>query len=155
MPEQAIDSLLDSCVESVLETMFFTGFQEVSSAVACEPGPTARITFTGDRNGAFHMQLSSTVARSVAASFLGTGEDDNLSDAEVREVVCELANMICGSVLSLVESGTAFSLSAPELTPEAVPPAVTAEPRAGVNPIQRTYDLGCGALSVTLEMEGL
>jgi hypothetical protein len=53
-------------------------------------------------------------ARSVAADFLGE-EEPALSEQQIGEVVCELANMICGSVLSRVESAITFQLATPRI----------------------------------------
>ena len=54
-----------------------------------------------------------TVARGLAANFLGEDEAD-LADADVGEVVGELANMLCGSVVSRMEGNSHFVLTHPE-----------------------------------------
>ena len=49
-----------------------------------------------------------------AADFLGVDEGE-LTGHQVGEVVCELANMICGSVLSRMESAATFRIAPPKL----------------------------------------
>ena len=52
--------------------------------------------------------------RKIAASFLGL-EEGLPSESQTGEVLCELANMICGSVLSRLEGDLHFELSPPEI----------------------------------------
>ena len=40
------------------------------------------------------------------------------TEAQIGQVVCELTNMLCGSVLSRIEKDTLFDLSSPRLTGE-------------------------------------
>ena len=62
------------------------------------------------------MRLSDASARMLAAGFLG--EDEGmLTDSQPGEVVCELANMLCGSLVSKLESEESFDLAPPELVP--------------------------------------
>jgi hypothetical protein len=86
------------------------------------------------------------LARVVGAGFLGR-EEAEVSDAQAGEVVCELANMICGSVLSRLESEATFQITHPELTPS--------EPGAGFDGAGacRWFDLGDGLLITSLELQ--
>ena len=60
--------------------------------------------FDGDLTGwLVYVCTDQATASSVAGDFLGEDETA-LAERQVEEVVCELANMICGSVLSRVES---------------------------------------------------
>jgi CheY-specific phosphatase CheX len=107
---------LRNSVTDVLEKMFFVRSLDEDEAGERDSGEmlTAQLTFEGELPGSLSLQIRSKAARALAADFLGSEEED-LSDREVGEVICELANMICGSVLSRVESGTAFRLSSPHL----------------------------------------
>jgi CheY-specific phosphatase CheX len=110
-------ALRDS-VKEVLEKMFFveTLGESHVDALASVDRITARLTFEGQPPGALTMGVTSAAARQITADFLGVDEQE-VSDLRVAEVVCELANMICGSVLSRVESATAFHLSTPQIVP--------------------------------------
>ena len=75
-----------------------------------------RLTFHGEPAGSLTLHLSSAAASPIAADFLGADEE-SVTGQQTAEVVCELANMICGSVLSRVESAAPFHLSAPQIVP--------------------------------------
>jgi CheY-specific phosphatase CheX len=103
---------LESASE-VMETMFFTGVvpdegnQDDSAALL-----SAELTFHGKVSGKFGVRLPLHSARLIGANFLGS---DEVSDEQAAQVVCELANMLCGSVLSRVEGEARFELRHPEL----------------------------------------
>lgn len=121
---------LRRAVDEVLEKMFFADtLGECASCDAeCAAGEkiAVNLTFTGEPSGFLLLHMSSAAARQIAADFLGTDEQ-SVSAQQTSEVLCELANMICGSVLSRVESATTFHLSAPER----VAPSVEAMTNAG------------------------
>jgi hypothetical protein len=94
--------------------------------------------------------LSAASARLLAAGFLGEDEEA-LTASQPGEVVCELANMLCGSFVSGLEGEEKFELGSPELTadgektPEAeTPPAV-----------RQSYQLENGILTVTVHLEAV
>ena len=106
---------LAECSAQVLEKMFFVQ----PSGEAAPPAPEADtdliygVDFTGDPSGHLALRVGVGAARTVAADFLGEDEGQ-LSDFQVGQVVGELANMICGSLLSRIESGTTFRLDSPK-----------------------------------------
>ncbi|MBV8728817.1 MAG: chemotaxis protein CheX [Acidobacteriia bacterium] len=117
MSDQALAGVLAGCTEEVLEQMFFVRpFDDdpnSSDSPSC-PHLMAEVDFTGEPSGHLMLSLSSRAARSIAADFLA--EDERvLSEQQIGEVVCELANIICGSVLTRVESRTLFRLASPKL----------------------------------------
>jgi CheY-specific phosphatase CheX len=151
METNEIQSVLAAAVEEVLETMCFTAVLASSEGAApAEDGAravTAQLSFQGSPSGAFRVSVPSNLARVVAASFLGW-EELEVSDSQAGEMVCELANMVCGAVLSRLESGSAFHLFHPELT----------DREAAVNPesagVARWFDLGEGMiLTASLELQ--
>jgi CheY-specific phosphatase CheX len=71
------------------------------------------LNFAGDISGRFGLSLEPGAAHSLAANFLGE-EAENISSTEIDEVVGELTNMFCGSVMSRVEGKNKFMLSHPE-----------------------------------------
>jgi CheY-specific phosphatase CheX len=117
------DALADSARE-VLQRMFFVDLSaEVTDAGLGPPpaGIAAQVIFDGDPPGSFRLDLDTAVAQRVSADFLNEDEAE-LAPDRINEVVCELANMICGSVLSRIESSSTFRLAKPEIalgpTPE-------------------------------------
>lgn len=144
MPDQDIERLLATAVEEVLETMFFS-----ESMGPCEPEPAgsgfeARVIFRGAMSGSVSVRISKATACNLAASFLGESED-SLDDAQVAQVVCELANMLCGSIVTRMESHGVFDLAAPELLTHAADQQTT--PDTG---IQRSFAIERGTLTLSL-----
>jgi CheY-specific phosphatase CheX len=133
--------LFDSSTE-VLETMFFASVSGDAPPEALQDWIGARLHFHGSPSGNFGVRVTSRSARTIAAGFLGV-EDAEVSESQVGEVVCELANMLCGSVLSRFEKDARFDLTHPELS---------AEP-TGEAAVSRTLELEDGAMQVWLEME--
>jgi CheY-specific phosphatase CheX len=147
MFEQFFDRALREAAEDVLERMFFI-------RVAGEPPPadsglapeiTARIAFEGSPPGWLTLRVGKAAAHSITADFLGE-EEETVTDQQAEDMVCELANMICGSVLSRTEWDAAFHLSSPQVAmPEDLPdPSDAAEYRIA---------LGNGTLAILMKAE--
>jgi len=98
-----------------METMFFS-FVLGDGLAPPEPSMSARLDFHGEPSGSFGVAVAIDSSRQIAAGFLAQ-EADEISQNQIEDVVCELANMICGSVLSRLESDRAFELGHPELAP--------------------------------------
>lgn len=120
MPETLIRQALRDSVTEVLEKMFFVEMlRELPDGAAGESPAeeiAAGLTFEGERSGAFLLRLTTVAARQIAADFLGIDEPE-VSDTQTSDVVRELANMICGSVLSRLESAATFRLAEPRIVP--------------------------------------
>ena len=112
----ALAEALRSSVSDVLEKMFFVRSLEEDDLQECADDTVmaAQLTFRGEPSGSLRLRIRAKAARVIAADFLGAQEED-LSEREVGDVICELANMICGSVLSRVESSVLFRLDSPRL----------------------------------------
>lgn len=146
MPDNDWNSMLEAAAGEVLETMFFT---EVCSppddgGAHPEPGVGAHLRFVGTPSGALTIRVSEPAARGLAANFLAPEDDQTLPAAQLGSVVLELANMICGSLLSRVGSEQHFRLSAPEPVSDGGVPA--AAPNQSLN-------LGEGKIDIWLELE--
>ncbi|MGP8245269.1 MAG: chemotaxis protein CheX [Bryobacteraceae bacterium] len=124
MPESLLQRVLHESLVDVLEKMFFISILDETPdtvTVPLEDDMTVRLSFDGKPSGSLTVRLNRFAARSIAADFLGA-EPDELSDSQVGEVMCELANMICGSVLSRVEGAVTFRLGVPAIVaPEPLP----------------------------------
>jgi len=148
MPDASMEQVLVRATADVLEKMFFTGFAADLDGMP-EAGAQIAVTlaFDGELRGRLTLAISAGAARTLAADFLGVDADDGAEPdaAQVNEVVCELANMICGDTLSAVEKGT-LRLSVPAIVPacDFVPPA---------SGCRRSFDLGSGWLTVALALE--
>jgi hypothetical protein len=145
--DATIHSALSSAVAEVLDCMFFV---EVMGEVA-EPPPeagtvTVHLSFDGDPPGHFQMRIGRPTANAVAADFLG--EDlESLSARQSTDVTLELANMICGAVLSRIESRAAFRLGSPQIV------ADDTGKRGPAEETRCTVETGIGALTVAIQME--
>ncbi len=117
MTERALSEALETSMADVLEKMFFIRTLGVPGDSVSLVDMVAGLKFEGDPPGSFTLRVSKPAACSIAADFLGA-EESELSEREVSDVVCELANMICGSVLSRVESNSTFRLAAPRMVQE-------------------------------------
>jgi hypothetical protein len=137
---------LDRAVGDVLETMFFAEVAGPTAPPDTSFAVGAGIHFRGEPSGYFCLFLTPGAANRLAADFLGADDPANVTDADISAVVCELANMICGAVLSCIYRDGVFDLESPEPFRGSVP-----EPPSGA--LCRAFDLGDGALRVYLELE--
>lgn len=145
MPEVRDAEILSSAAQQVLETMFFTSVTGERETPAEEPAVGARVSFHGAPSGTLGLRLSAGAARTMAGNFLGAEDEGDLTEAEVSEVVRELANMICGAVLSKLESDSTFDIRAPE--------ALGSEESAAEGATWRSFYLDDGALTMFLSFD--
>jgi hypothetical protein len=149
MPEKNPEQLLEGAVNAVLESMFFA---ESLGPAEPETGGgvlEASLAFHGRPSGTLGVRLSVASARLLAAGFLGEDETD-LTDSQPGEVLCELANMLCGSFVSSFERDEVFSLARPELVPAPQDCSVDSDV---VNLTRRSFQLENGVLTVTVLLE--
>ncbi|HWD00320.1 MAG TPA: chemotaxis protein CheX [Candidatus Sulfopaludibacter sp.] len=149
MTKQIPDRLIPDVVDAVLETMFFCAVLGPAEPATGGEILEARVAFRGRLSGTLGVCLSESSSRLLAAGFLGEDEE-SLTDAQPGQVVCELANMLCGSLVSKLESEESFDLASPELLPcgnETVA-------GSGASPVARqSFELEGGILTVTLHLE--
>jgi len=144
MPVSELEQMLCDSTAEVLETMFFTSVMgDAVDASSETPWISARLSFDGRPSGRFGVRVPLQSGRKIAADFLGL-EADAVSDSQIGEVVGELCNMVCGSVLSRLEKDCRFDLSHPEIeAPDATAPDYAA---------RRLLELEDGTLDVWLEL---
>jgi CheY-specific phosphatase CheX len=150
MADLALEQALTECTEEVLEQMFFVQpVDEPLSEDSPQAGDSAHFSadvgFSGEPSGRLLLRISKPAARSIAADFLAEDEAV-LSEQQVGEVVCELANIICGSVLTRVKSRTSFRLGSPRLLFQV--PEVELRPAA-----VRSLDLWNGNITIAMTTE--
>lgn len=148
MIELALRQALRDSVDEVLEKMFFA--ETLGEAPdASQPGGSradelhVQLSFQGEPPGVMCLLLTTAAARQIAADFLGIDEIE-ISEKQVSEVVCELANMICGSVLSRAESAATFHLGVPEIV------ALATEPAQALSNTRYCVQLSNGRLAVNI-----
>jgi len=145
MKSGEVQAALAAAVEDVLETMCFASVLHSSAtspgqgAGAAASAVRAELRFEGNPSGGFRLDVDSTAAQGLGAAFLGL-EEQEVTEIQQGEVVCELANMICGSVLSKLERGTTFHITHPALVQASASAAYQS------TDISRWFDLGGGGL---------
>jgi hypothetical protein len=119
MPAE-IEAVLATAVDAlqeVLGTMFFSDAVPVECRHAAENDwISARVSFSGVPAGEMRLLLSANLAAVFAAAFLGIDESEVTGESS-NQVICELANMVCGAILSRLHPDSLVALSAPELAP--------------------------------------
>jgi CheY-specific phosphatase CheX len=158
MPENLVEQALVRATGDVLEQMFFAGcLGELPADQIGDPAIAVRMAFDGERRGVLALRISTAAARTLASDFLGADTEDGPDEAQVREVVKELANMICGHALSTLERSP-LRLAAPRIVPADDFVLPTAGLPTDVLPTAdlltaggyRSFDLGNGGLTVAL-----
>jgi hypothetical protein len=136
---EALIPMVTSVTQEVLETMFFSE----AEAVACgheSDWIAARVRFSGDPSGELTVMLSRELALAASAGFLA--EDAGEVTAEqLNQVSCELANIICGAILSRLHPQARVTLGVPEL----------AHPDFG-DAVHQCFATPEGMLAVTIRM---
>jgi hypothetical protein len=133
-------------VADVLESMFFLeALGEAAEPPAETETVTVHLTFDGDPPGCFQMRLARLAANAFAADFLGE-DPESLTVQQGTDVALELANMICGAVLSRIESSASFRLGAPRIA------APDAGHRGPAEETRYTVETGSGTLTVAIGM---
>ena len=138
-------AILSRIGAEVLETMFF----DEAVTTPCDHGwiPSAvsvRLVFEGSHCGNFLLSISPEVARSIAPAFLGI-DPAEVSEGQSSQVLLELANILCGSVLSHLWPDSELTLGAPELVGVGEPIEAA---------LHECFRLTEGMLSVSIRMCG-
>lgn len=146
MQTSSFDLLLISAATEVLESMCFMSVAErcENQASADVEWIAAKLHFHGPSSGDFGIRAPLGTARIIASNFLGEDEA-GINPAQIVEVLCELANMICGSFLNRFESKGVYDLSPPTLD------TLVAQPQT--NAAGQTLQLDEGILQVWLDLE--
>jgi CheY-specific phosphatase CheX len=112
---KGLETGLADAMDETLQTMFFI----VSEAELDEdqdrsglPVVEALVSFIGDTEGRLLLRIGSREAAAMASDFLGLDEPE-VTPSHMRQVVGELANMICGSALSRIWPEGAFRIETP------------------------------------------
>ena len=137
--------LLDQASEEVLENMFFSGITGELEMPAAGERLRASVAFTGTANGELSVSAPPFAAALLAAGFLGE-EPGDVADFQVRAVVGELANVLCGVVLARINPDGQFVITPPRV--DVIDTADSAP--AGEQAFQRCFELIEGDMTVAL-----
>jgi CheY-specific phosphatase CheX len=115
------DELLQASVQVLEELCFVCPDPAPAKTEAEESATRVTIDFRGPSPGRFELRLLEVPIGELAAAMLGE-EDGELTDAEKRDAVGEVANVICGNLLPrLAGTDAVYDLG---------PPTFGAPPRA-------------------------
>lgn len=154
MQTEQISEALEEAAQSVLENMFFVmpeGTAEPSDSWDA-PLLGARLTFSGEWRGYFELQAPLSSARTLTKGFVGALDESEVEDEKTSEVICELANMVCGSTLTRLAGDKVFDLGSPHMVSL---PHTTLAPAPQDSTATSALDLGFGTIAFTLTIEGV
>ena len=149
MQTEMISDALGDAAQSVLETMFFVSPEGTAEPAYPQEVPLLGVglTFSGEWSGTFELQTPITSARTLAEGFVGTLDPSEVEGDKTTEVICELANMVCGSTLTRLAGDKIFDLGSPHLVSLPPLPRVAAPADSTAT---RALDLGFGVIAFTL-----
>lgn len=144
MPGLDYEVLLEAAVAEVLESMCFLSVNpDISSEEESRTiWVNRRVDFRGPTQGSFGVAVKLPTAILIAGNFLGQ-EPEELTELQACEVVGEIANMVCGTLLAQVDPQAPFHLATPRAEEQSI---------ALPNRITRSFVLDEGALFAWLEL---
>jgi len=102
---------LDRVVESVFETMLNTALQPAPESWRPAANTlTAAVYFAGAWKGAVLIECTRGQARHFASRLTAAEPDGAIPDDDVRDALGELANMLAGSLKSVLPHGVGLSM---------------------------------------------
>ncbi|MDA8140240.1 MAG: flagellar motor switch protein FliN [Desulfobacteraceae bacterium] len=115
IPTTVINSVID--VFYTMLSMETENIPEVPEGFIEDKRTVGTVTFAGDVQGLFNIQVNDDFARKMTAAMLSMKEEEIGSDEEVYDVLRELSNIIGGNLKSaFVDVGLACVLSTPAIT---------------------------------------
>jgi flagellar motor switch protein FliN len=110
-------------INAVIDVFYTMLSMETENIAAVPPGfredkrTVGTVSFAGDVQGLFNIQVNDDFARKMTAAMLQMGEDEIESDEDVFDVLRELSNIIGGNLKSaFVDAGLSCVLSTPAIT---------------------------------------
>jgi len=131
----------------VLETMFFA--EAVPSACShtwLGAAVSVRIRFEGSHSGQMRLSASGDAADSIACAFLGL-EPAEITGPLLEQVILELANILCGAILSQLWPESKLALGAPQIDSRE---PLANEPSPGQT-LHRCFELPEGKLAMWIQ----
>ena len=144
---ETVRDAIGSAAQNVLETMYFTILEaeaSVGSALPSDHTVRATLTFSGEWNGSFLIETTAQAAREIAANFTGMMGPAEVGDQTAGEVLGEMANMVCGSILSFLGRQKLFNLGSPRIISAAGSQLAAVEFSPEYFTVERTFVLDSG-----------
>jgi len=138
VPESLLPTMHD-VLRDVLEQMFFCEALPVQCR-HCQNGIAARVRFDGEPSGELTVMLSRELAVAASAGFLAE-DNEEVTASQLEQIACELANIICGAILSRLHPNARVGLSPPEIA--------AADFTA---PVHQCFETSEGMLAVAIRM---
>jgi len=115
VPNTVINSVID--VYYTMLSMEIESIQDVPSDFREVKRTVGTVSFAGDVQGMFNIQVNDSFAKTMTAAMLGCGEDEIEGEEEVFDVIREMSNIIGGNLKSaFVDAGLSCVLSTPSIT---------------------------------------
>ncbi len=104
--------ILTSSVTQVLELMCFSEAQHIADSFEANDIIASCVPFHGSLSGCLWLEMSSSTADWLAASFLGVS-DVAPAGSQAEDTVCELGNVICGRLISSLDPSANLRIDPP------------------------------------------
>ena len=115
IPTTVINAVID--VFFTMLSMEIESIPEVPEGFREDKRTVGTVSFAGDVQGLFNIQVNDDFAHTMTAAMLGMDESEIESDEEVFDVLRELSNIIGGNLKSaFVDAGLSCVLSTPAIT---------------------------------------
>lgn len=115
IPTTVINAVID--VFYTMLSMETENIKEVPPGFREDKRTVGTVTFAGDVQGLFNIQVNDDFARKMTAAMLQMEEDEIEGDEEVFDVLREMSNIIGGNLKSaFVDAGLSCVLSTPSIT---------------------------------------
>lgn len=115
VPNNVINTVID--VFYTMMNMEVENIAEVPPEFREEKRTVGMVSFAGDVQGVFIIQVNDDFARAMTAAMIGMEEDEIESQEDVYDVIRELSNIIGGNLKSsFVDAGLQCVLSTPSIT---------------------------------------
>lgn len=151
MQVETISEALGESAQTVLETMFFVVPEGEAAEAYHQESPIlhAGLKFRGEWCGTLELTAPLNSAKTLASSFAGVSEPEEVSDEEAADVIRELVNMVCGSTLSRLAGNKIFDLDSPRMLDS----SILSPTGLNTTTTTRALDLGFGVVAFTLKIE--
>jgi flagellar motor switch protein FliN len=115
VPTTVVNAVID--VFYTMLSMEIATIPKVPDSFKEEKRTVGSVSFAGDVNGIFMIQVNDTFAHTMAAAMLGIEENEIENEEEVFDVIREMSNIIGGNLKSsFVDAGVSCALSTPSIT---------------------------------------
>lgn len=115
-----VEKTIDNCVIETFDTMLSLDLAKVG--MVTDPGLNEKryvgaVHFAGEVVGTLSLHVSQEFARRITIAMLGIEEEELDSEEEIKDVLGELANIICGNLKSdFMDMDLACVISTPSIT---------------------------------------